>query len=218
MRTSHKLGLSGLAMLASSALVMAADHVESPAAVADRPADIADVFFFSAPDVSNRLVGIITYGGGSAVSPQNDAGFYCDRDVLYTFFVDRDDDNNAATVMPDVRMSIRMAPQSDGSCDVSLEGVPGAGSSFSGTVAGTNRTFQSSNGLNAFVGSTDDPFFFDFQGFADTLSTGTLAFNNTRDAFAGRNLSAIAFQINTNALSSSGQVFKAWATTARFVE
>lgn len=217
MRTSHKLGLGGLAMLASSTL-LAADHVESPAAIADRPADIADVFFFAAPDNANRLVGIITYGGGSAVSDQNDAGFYCDRDVLYSFFVDRDDDSDPMTVAPDVRMNIRMAPQADGSCDVRLEGVPGAGASFEGSVAGTSRSFQSSNGLNAFVGSTDDPFFFDFQGFADTLATGTLAFDNTRDAFANRNLSAIAFQIDTLALSPSGSVFKAWATTARFVE
>jgi hypothetical protein len=210
--------LSVAAALAGS-LTQAADHTESPAAVADRPADIGDIFFFDPPDTENRLVAIITYGGGSDTSDQMDADFYCDRDVLYSFFIDRDDNGDgAASVEPDVRMDIRMAEQDDGSCTVRLDNVPGAGDSFSGTVAETNRIFQSASGLNAFIGSTDDPFFFDSQGFGETLSTGTVAIDNTRDTFGGRNLSAIAFEIDTTALSSTQTVFKAWAVTARIVE
>lgn len=210
---------SGLvtALLLSTGL-WAADHVESPAAIGDRPADLADIFFFPAPDVSERLVGIITYGGGSAVADQNDADFYCDRDVLYSFLIDRNDDGDPDTVAPDVRIDIRMARQPDGRCRVRLDGVPGAGESFAGTVSDEQRQFQSSRGLSAFVGPVDDPFFFDAQGFGATLSTGMLAFDSSRDAFAGRNLSAIAFQIDRLALGDSVDVFRAWATTGRIQE
>lgn len=210
---------AGLAGLLASGLALAADHTESPVATADRPADIGDIFFFDPDDTEGRLMAIITYGGGSDTNDQMDADFYCDRDVLYSFYIDRDDNGDGVeSVEPDVRIDVRMAQQEDGSCTVQLDNVPGAGDNFSGTVAGDNRIFQSADGLNAFIGSTDDPFFFDSQGFGETLSTGTVAIDSTRDTFGGRNLSAIAFEIDTEALSSTQTVFKAWATTARIVE
>ncbi|WP_116367581.1 DUF4331 family protein [Parahaliea mediterranea] len=208
-----------VATLLGAAVTLAADHTESPAATADRPADIGDIFFFDPTDTDNRLVAMITYGGGSDTNDQMDADFYCDRDVLYSFYIDRDDNGDGAdSVEPDVRIDIRMAEQADGSCAVRLDNVPGAGDDFSGSVAGSNRIFQSASGLNAFVGATDDPFFFDSQGFGETLSTGTVSFDSTRDTFGGRNLSAIAFEIDTAALGNGQTVFRAWATTARIVE
>jgi len=219
MNTLKVMSLAGLAVLWPAVATLAADHTESPAAIADRPADIADIFFFDPGDTVGRLVAIITYGGGSDTSDQMDADFYCDRDVLYSFFIDRDDNGDGGdSIEPDVRIDVRMAQQTNGSCTVQLDNVPGAGDSFTGTVDDGNRIFQSASGLNAFVGPTDDPFFFDSQGFSETLSTGTVAFDNTRDTFAGRNLSAIAFEIDTASLSQSKTVFKAWATTARIVE
>lgn len=219
MQAVRSIYLAGLAGVLASGLALAADHTESPAATGDRPADIGDIFFFDPGDTEGRLVAMITYGGGSDTNDQMDADFYCDRDVLYSFYVDRDDNGDGAdSVEPDVRIDIRMAEQEDGSCTVQLDNVPGAGDDFSGTVAGDNRIFQSGSGLNAFIGSTDDPFFFDSQGFGETLSTGTVAIDSTRDTFAGRNLSAIAFEIDTAALSDTQTVFKAWATTARIVE
>jgi hypothetical protein len=208
--------LTGLLL---GALAHAADHVESPAATADRPADLADIFFFDPEDTSGRLVAVITYGGSSTVSDQNDADFYCDRDVLYSFFIDRDDNGDGTeTIGEDVRIDIRMAEQEDGSCRVRIENVPGAGETIAGTVSSDNRLFQSDSGLNVFVGPVDDPFFFDAQGLGDTLSTGNVAFDNSRDAFANRNLSAIAFEIDTATLSSTQTVFRVWATTGRIVE
>lgn len=214
--STSRYALPGLLL---ATLAQAADHVESPAATADRPADLADIFFFAPADTEGRLVAIVTYGGDSAVSDQNDADFYCDRDVLYSFFIDRDDNGDGTeSIAEDVRIDIRMAEQEDGSCRVRLDNVPGAGGAITGTVDDGNRLFQSASGLNAFVGPVDDPFFFDAQGLGETLSTGDVAFDSTRDAFANRNLSAIAFEIDSAALSSTQTVFRAWATTARIVE
>lgn len=214
--STSRYALPGLLL---ATLAQAADHVESPAATADRPADLADIFFFAPADTEGHLVAIVTYGGDSAVSDQNDADFYCDRDVLYSFFIDRDDNGDGTeSIAEDVRIDIRMAEQEDGSCRVRLDNVPGAGGAITGTVDDGNRLFQSASGLNAFVGPVDDPFFFDAQGLGETLSTGDVAFDSTRDAFANRNLSAIAFEIDSAALSSTQTVFRAWATTARIVE
>lgn len=216
LRSLLRYALPGLLL---GTLAHAADHVESPAATADRPADLADIFFFDPEDTSGRLVAIITYGGSSTVSDQDDADFYCDRDVLYSFFIDRDDNGDGTdSIEEDVRIDIRMAEQDDGSCRVRIENVPGASEAIAGTVSSGNRLFQSGSGLNAFVGPIDDPFFFDAQGLGETLSTGNVAFDNSRDAFANRNLSAIAFEIDTAALSSTQTVFRAWATTGRIVE
>lgn len=214
----HRLTLFLTGLLATP-LVLAADHVESPAATADRPADLADIFFFDPPDTDGRLVAIITYGGDSSVADQNDDDFYCDRDVLYSFLIDRDDNGDGLeTLAADVRIEVRMAEQSDGSCRVRIDNVPGAGGAITGTVSEGNRLFQSASGLNAFVGPVDDPFFFDARGLGDTLSSGDVAFDSSRDAFAGRNLSAIAFEIDTASLSSTQTVFRVWATTGRILE
>jgi hypothetical protein len=215
--------LSCLAFLAQADIAYAADHTESPATTADRAADIADLFVFS-PVIggSERLVVVLTYGGDSSFNPiSGDLDFYCDRDVLYSVYLD-DTANNAAdayaSATADVTMNIRMTAQADGSCDVRFENVPGAGSRFEGKVGNGTDIVQSSNGLNGFVGTADDPFFFDLQGFVETLNTGTLAFDNTRDVFAGRNLSAIAFEIDESAIGSSGTQYRLWATSARYVE
>ena len=209
-----------LLIFTMASVVYAADHTESPGAIADRAADLADVFFFDPPDTDGRLVGIITYGGGSSASEQGDPDFYCDRDVLYSFLIDRDDNGDGNdSIEPDVRIDIRMAGLDDGSCAVRLENIPGGDAVLDGTVTPEIGLLQSASGLNVYVGSTDDPFFFDAQGFSATVTTGNVAFDSTRDSFANRNLSAIAFEIDTDALGGGTQtVFRAWATSARIVE
>ncbi len=220
--SSSGLRIACLAMLTQAGVAMAADHTESPAATADRAADIADLFVFDPADTSGRLVVVLTYGGDSSFNPlAGDQDFYCDRDVLYSVHLDDTANNGAdayASATPDVTMNIRMASSGNGSCNVRFENVPGAGNRFEGRVGNGTDIIQSSSGLNGFVGTADDPFFFDFQGFVDTLNTGALAFDNTRDAFAGRNLSAIAFEIDESAIGSSGTEYRVWATSARYVE
>lgn len=220
------LMITCLVALMQAGIAKAADHTEAPGSTADRASDIADLFIFDPDDTTGRLVVVLTYGGDSSFNPQTgDQDFYCDRDVLYSVHIDdtgiTNTGNSYETAIPDVTMHIRMASSSSGDCDIRFENVPGAGDIFEGTVGSGTDIIQSTNGLNGFVGSINDPFFFDFQGFADTISTGDLAFDNTRDAFAGRNLSAIVFEIDEAALGSNAvgsNTFRIWATTARIVE
>ena len=68
-------------------------------------------------------------------------------------------------------------------------------------------------GAKAFGGFRDDPFFFDFEGYTDTLMTGTLAFNPARDFVAFKNTGAIVVEFDQAGLGSES--ISVWATTGR---
>lgn len=207
--------------------VQAADHAESPGADADPAADIADVFIFRSPDrpEGDRLVGAFTFGNRPAPRTRIDLALYCDRDVLYTFNIDSNNDN-----LPDFQILARLARDDRDNCGLQLENVPGAGGTFSGAEG---SVFQSSTGLRAFLGFGDDPFFFDAQGFNATVATfapdatpsGQLRFsgganNGTNDSFAFRNASFIVFEMDLDEVRPVAPEtrLRAWGTTSRIVQ
>jgi hypothetical protein len=71
------------------------------------------------------------------------------------------------------------------------------------------------DGVKVWAGLFDDPFFFDLQGFRDTLNTGTLSFDSERDFFAGQNLTAVVIEIPKD-LIDTGAPVDVWGATARF--
>ncbi len=212
--------------------VMAADHAESPGATRDPAADIADVFIFPSTESGTRLVMAMTFGGAPAPRARVDGAFYCDPDVLYTFNIDRADATGAFDSIPDVTIYARLARNAAGQCGLQLQNVPGAGGTFSGPV---EYVFASGGGTKAFAGLRNDPFFFDAQGLAalfgsfaapgqngnlvTSFGIGTRA---RRDSFAGRNVSAIVFDMHLDAVAPRGvngarPQLRAWGTTGRLV-
>ncbi len=225
--------LIGVAVVAGSlsvsVSVMSADHAESPGADADPAADLADVFIFPSPEGGNKTVGAITFGGRPAPRSRIDASFYCDRNVLYTFNIDRADPNGNFDNVPDIQIFARLGTNSSGACGLQLENVPGAGGTFSGPI---EQVLTSSGGTKGFAGLRNDPFFFDGEGytalvnsFAADGQTGDLVasfgLNNRprRDSFANRNVSAIVFEMVNDALAPPVQgarpKVRVWGTTAR---
>ena len=65
-------------------------------------------------------------------------------------------------------------------------------------------------GFVLWAGLVDDPFFFDAQGFEDTLATESLSFTGT-DAFEGRNVMAIVLESPPAKFTG----VRAWASTSR---
>ena len=225
------LGLAALAAtLSVSGSVIAADHAESPGADADPAADLADVFIFPSPEASNKTVGAITFGGRPAPRSRIDATFYCDSKVLYTFNIDRADANGTFDNVPDVQIFARLGTNSAGGCGLKLENVPGAGQTFSGPIG---QVFTSSGGMRAFAGLANDPFFFDAEGFTalvnsfatagqsgDLVTAFGLGTRPRRDSFANRNVSAIVFEMDNDALApipaaGTRPKIRVWGTTAR---
>jgi len=221
------------ALLLSSVAVMPADHAESPGADADPAADIADVFVFAAPGAAGKLVGAITFGGRPAPRSRIDGSFYCDRNVLYSFFIDRANAVGAFDSVPDIRVDVRFGLDSRGRCGVRFDNVPGAGGAFSGPI---EQVLTTGSGISAFAGLRNDPFFFDAQGLTALLGTFATAGQNgdlvtafglgqtpplaRRDSFANRNVSSIVFEMDLNVVAPMPGAgvrpnIRVWATTGR---
>ena len=200
-----------LAFQLSERIAPAADHLDPPARTdpavdqtPDMAADIADVFAFTDGPAT---VLIVTFAGPQAT----DRPAVYDPDVLYTINIS----NDGSRTTPNIPITFQFGQDMQANGDnfgVRVRGVPGV----VGDLAGPVETNLQSNGVRVRAGLFDDPFFFDLQGFRETASTGTLAFDNTRDFFAGQNLTAVVISIPTARLASGANPLDIWATTARF--
>lgn len=193
----------------------AADHADAPASALDPSADITDVFVFRKEP--GKLVGVIAFGGAPVPRPRVDGptGRF-DPDVIFTYNIDTDLD-----ARPDIQIHCRFGKNGAGQDGVEIENLPGAGYRYVfGPVETVNTT---PNGLRFYAGLRDDPFFFDFEGFRATLNSfgdtstpdGTLMFDNTRDSFANRNLTALVFEMDEAAATRGSTQIRVWATSGR---
>jgi len=180
----------------------AADHQEAPGTQADPVADIAD--FYAWHTANGTTVAIITFDG---LQPMGMAELTLDPEVLYTVHIDNNADNAA-----DIEIHVQFAQNALGDWGVAVQNLPGADPVIIGNV---EETLTDANGPMVWVGSADDPFFFDLQGFNETLTSETLAFVNTRDGFAGTNVSAIVLEFDTATAAGGSTTFRTWATTSR---
>ncbi|MDZ7588179.1 MAG: DUF4331 family protein [Parasphingorhabdus sp.] len=200
-----------LALQFAQAPAPAADHLDPPARTdpaadmtPDKPADIADVFAFH---TANSLVLILTFAGPQATTlPAT-----YDRDVLYTINVS----NASPRTTANIPITFRFGKDDQANGDqygIKVSGLPGV----TGDIIGAVETDLLKDGVRVRAGLFDDPFFFDLQGFRETLTTGTLAIKNNRDFFAGQNLTGVVIEIPLDRITNGTNPVDVWATTARF--
>lgn len=205
-RGTRLLTAATFAMLAvMPGLARGADHMEAPGTQADPVADIADVYAWHD---GGRLIAAITFAGLQAPIAGQD-GLY-DEDVLYEVHIGRDGGGFPATYAADVKIGIRFA-QVNGNWTVTATNVPGT----TGDVTGSVGTVIDDQGVQLYTGLRDDPFFFDLEGFNNTLATGTLMFDSTRDSVAGLNCTAIVLEMDLSSAAGGGSNLYIWATTSR---
>jgi hypothetical protein len=203
----------------------AADHLDPPARTdptaggMDRAADIADVYtWHRGAGASQTLVTIMSFAGPN----ERAAGqrMPCDRDVLYSLHYDNNNDGNA-----EITISARMAQDAQMNCFVQWTGVPGTAAPIT-TPAEYTRTVGS---VRLYAGLRDDAFFFDLQGFRETLMvagnpatmagvdpmTGGVRMVSDRDFFAGKNTSALVIEQPLTPVLGAGTTIRVWGTTAR---
>lgn len=212
----ERIRAAGIASLCLAALcsvafvggrsVWGADHLDPPTrtdpartSTPDVPADIADVYAFF---TDQNVVLALTFAGPQ---PANKPATY-DRDVLYTINVSNDGDPRTTEFPIEVRFGF------DGQAvGVQVKNLPGGI-----TISGPVETTLQQNGILVRAGIYDDPFYFDLQGFRETVATGTLAFNNKRDFFAGQNDTGIVIQIPRSLIQNGLKQLDVWSASARF--
>jgi hypothetical protein len=214
------IGLVGLT--ARATLLRGADHIDAPVTTGDAPADINDLFVFRAPDNTNRVVFAMT--ANPLIPPAEAAATRFPTDVLYQWKIDtdgdavedlvlqatvRDDDNGGQVLVvrgPEVPASIGTTGM-----DLQIE------ASLSGPVSGADETMilEGSNGMRAFAGVRDDPFYIDLSRLLEILGGQATGFRDPGvDALAGLNTLAIVVEMPISALGGATNV-GVWATSSR---
>lgn len=205
----------GAVLVSGTQGVKAADHLDPPdrtgstATTADAAADIADIYAWHTE--GGNLVLALTFAGPMAPSADQEGTY--DRDVLYTLHLDTDANFTNADTNP---ITVRFGLKEDRSgWQVQVTGVPGSETAITGDVEET----ITSGDIKVFAGLREDPFFFDLQGFQETVMTGDVAFDSTRDFFAGKNGTAfvVEFPIADLGEETPGLI-SVWASTARISE
>lgn len=212
---NRPFAIAGAAIALSGAVlwpghgILAADHLDPPLrtdilvdSTPDKAADIADIFTWH---TATTTVIILTFAGPSATT----LPAVYDRDVLYKINISNAGSRTTATIPITVRFGKGAGANQFG---VQISGIPGV----NGPIVGPVETTLVKDGVTARAGLFDEPFFFDLQGFKETQSTGKLSFNNTRNAFAAANDTAIVIEIPSNRLANGTRVLDIWGETSRF--
>ena len=200
--------LAGTALaLAMPTMVLAADHLDGPAVSANGAIDINDVYAFQGADAANTVLAMTVNPAAGNIS-----GTDFDPSAEYRFLVDTDGD-----AVADITYTITFEAVADGAqaYTVAKDGTP--------IAAGvTNSNVSIETGGMAFAGLTDDPFFFDLEGFQQLkqtlLDAGTLedAISLICDTdpdvnfFSGFDASSIVLEVPDSELG--GQI-SVWAET-----
>lgn len=212
MRKSNKTRFA-LALVATAAIgvgawaptLQASDHDEAPLVKLDAAQDLTDLYVFSSG--ADKTTIIVCWAGFNDSRPQPDAEGVYDEDALYTIWIDNDGDNEA-----DHQIYWRYGRNADGDVGVQWEGIPGADPKVSGAV---ETVFDAGTGARVWSGHADDPFFFDAQGYLETLDTGTLSFDSNRDFLAGLNVTAAAIELDNALLVNNEDPIQVWVTASR---
>lgn len=184
----------------TSAIGLAADHADAPMTKDDPAVDITDVYAWHTDD---KLVVAVGFAGlAEAGAPAT-----YDPHVLYTVHIDNNDDG-----MDDQLVYVRFGSNPAGEWGVKVENLPGATEDVIGPV---DTTLDAGLGLRVFAGSRDDAFFFDLDGFKQTQMTGTLSFMNTRDTFAGTNVTMFVLEMSLDAVAAGSDTVTVWASAGR---
>ncbi len=210
---------AGLVAVLTAHWVGASDHRDSALLTANPAEDIADVYSFDSPENSNNLVLALTVSG-FIPPPENGTTFF-DPGVLYQFKIDQNGDAVEDLVIqafvtgkdPHQVMHFRgpVAPNAPGGINTVVKGPETATVRVS---HGSDPIIASRNGIKAFAGVRDDPFFFDLVQFKHVVAGEATSFNNPgSDTFAGFNVLAIVIELPKSLLGDN--TLGIWGTTSR---
>lgn len=211
-------GLIGIGVLGG--VIFAADHIDAPAVTgpgSTSPAnDITDVYAFQSPADNNKMVFVLNTQG--LLSPAASAAAAFSKNVMYEINIDNTGDNVEDLVVQCLVQNGKMRVYGP----VAV-GTPGTTSTVktSGPLTevavtaygAVSPAIGSSNGINAFAGPRDDPFFFDLVRFKEIVAGTQTGFRSPGvDAFAGTNVMSIVVEVPKSLLGSAATI-NVWGET-----
>lgn len=189
-------------------ILWASDHADAPN-VKGKSTDITDLYVFQGANTSN-LVFVGNVQGLMSPATTKTASF--DENTMIEFKIDNTGDNVEDLVIQCVYKDGKMyiygpvKPK-----------APGISSTVVGTAsvivpvtpygATTPLVATSANGIMAFAGPRDDPFFFDLNQFHAITGGTATGFNNPgTDTFAGTNVMSVVIEVPKSLLNSTGKL------------
>ena len=208
-RNKILLSLIAAATLITGGIIVAADHVDTPA-VTGQPTDITDLYVFRAQDVNNLVFVANTQG---LLAPGSTAAAKFDANTVIEFNIDNNADNIEDLV---IQCKYDAASNSMQVYGPILPSEKGARSKLEGSVTasavvtayGAAPTIGTGGtGIKVFAGPRDDPFFFDLNRYRGILAGTFPGFANPgTDAFAGTNVLSIVVEVPKTMLGGSGSI------------
>ncbi|PKG51392.1 protein of unknown function [Olleya namhaensis] len=192
---------------AASFFFLSADHIDAPA-VQGGTSDITDFYAFQGED-TNNLVFVANVQG--LLSPTASASASFDENVMIEFNIDNTGDNVEDLVIQAIPRDGKMyffGPVAPGTTGLSSTILTNATQTVVDITAyGETAMTESSNGITAFAGPRDDPFFFDFNQYSAIIGGTATAFNNPgTDTFAGSNVMSIVIEVPKAMIGGSGTI------------
>ncbi len=227
-KTTPLLGLALGAVLVP-ALALAADHIDSPSAVAEPAADITDLYAWMSDDASkvNLILNVTPFAG--AQSQFSDA-------VQYAFHI------NSSAGYGEAQTETLIVCEFDSAGAVQC--WAGDDEYVTGDASATSGLASESGALTVFSGLRNDPFFMENVGFNNTVAAVLaaapgLVFDSegcpnvdvatsnalvgllqsgtdgapASDTFAGSNVLSLVVQVDKDLVSAGGPLLGVWAST-----
>lgn len=204
-----QLSILNLFVLFAMAIsIIAADHIDAPA-VSGSSADLADLYVFESPSDDGNLVFVANQQGLMDPATTEAANF--DPNQMIEFNIDNDGDAVEDLVIQCIyagdklRVFGPIAPKMTGTTSTINASSDWLTTDLS--EYGKTPIIGSANGIKAFAGPRDDPFFFDFNQFVAILGGNATSFNNPGDdTFAGTNVLSTVIEVPKNLLGGNGSV------------
>ncbi|MGH3137859.1 MAG: DUF4331 family protein [Gaiellaceae bacterium] len=187
------LGLLAVAAVATVAAIPAvsADHLDAPTVKKDGRTDINDVYVFhpGASQNLNRTVLAMTVNPAAGVI----SGTTFRPGARYELLIDTN-----GNARPDITIRTQFSSVENGQQDYTVRRIKGDDSKV--IARGETNEVESEDGVKAFAGLRDDPFFFDLAAFnaGAAFCPGGVG----TDFFLGLNTSVIAVEVPTSMIGS----------------
>ena len=208
---------SCIGVLMAGGILFAEDHIDAPAVTGSGSTslgtDITDIYAFQSPAENSKMVFVI--GTQGLLSPGASATATFPANTMYELNIDNTGDNVEDLVIQCVVQNGKLRVYGPIAAGTGMNSMINASAPFaeaSVTAYGSTPNIGTgSNGIRAFAGPRDDPFFFDLVRFREIIAGTQTSFRSPgMDTFAGTNIMAIVMEVPKTLLGSATAI-NIWA-------